>query len=324
MDDVFSMVINRGLKRGRGKATLHALCRSEGRFLKKPQHVRLGTCFESIRGSLSMESLHYCQLDVETPLILHSIYMGRPDLTERISNNDEVELGAIVDVMSSSTSTDTIAQGAIKQIGPSKWGEHDKFKLRKDQELILIDKVFNCRGVIHYPCNTATITRCSCGRHVHGAISESCSFYLYEHFGPPPFIVLELKSRLRKFNELIEYPDCIYRDGEQNNAPLLTNILASDIVDKIDDNGLEESDEDADSNFSIEYSQGTNEFTPSSELREIIDALQECHSVYDSDSDSGASDQEEPTDAEIRIATDVAFNKTIEKIIADAEKLANI
>ena len=69
MDDVSIMAINRGLKRGRGRATLQALCQREGRFLKKPQHVRLGTCFESIRGLLSMKALHYCQLDVETPLL---------------------------------------------------------------------------------------------------------------------------------------------------------------------------------------------------------------------------------------------------------------
>ena len=69
---------------------------------------------------------------------------------------------------------DAIAQGTIKQINPSKWGDNDKFKLRKDQVLIQINKVFNRRGVIHYPCKTATISRCSCGRHVHGEIGESC------------------------------------------------------------------------------------------------------------------------------------------------------
>ena len=69
---------------------------------------------------------------------------------------------------------DAIAQGTIKQIGPSKWGDNDKFKLRKDQVLIQINKVFNRRGIIHYPCKTATISRCSCGRHVHGEIGESC------------------------------------------------------------------------------------------------------------------------------------------------------
>ena len=92
MDDLPIMDINRGLtKRGKGKATLQALCMGEGRFLKKPEHMRLGTCFNSRRGSLSQEELKCCQLDVKAPLMLHSIYMGKPDLTEHLTSTDIIK-----------------------------------------------------------------------------------------------------------------------------------------------------------------------------------------------------------------------------------------
>ena len=117
MDDVSVMAINRGLTtRAKGQATLQALCRAQGRHLPKPEHVRLGTCFNSKRGSLSQEALKYCQLDVESPLILHSLYMSCPDLTERIHNNDTVEIGSTVDIMPSASSKNTIAQGTIKKL----------------------------------------------------------------------------------------------------------------------------------------------------------------------------------------------------------------
>lgn len=103
MDDVSVMASNRGVtKRGKGQTTLQALCQGQKMFLKKPAHVRVGNVFGSKDGSLAEEARKYCQLDVEAPLILHSIYEGLPDLTKRISHIN-TELGVLVDIMPSAT-----------------------------------------------------------------------------------------------------------------------------------------------------------------------------------------------------------------------------
>ena len=64
------------------------------------------------------------------------------------------------------------------------------------------------------------------------------------------------------------------------------------------------------------------ELALSSDLLELIDASQECD--YDTDSVSSQGDEEEPTEQEMRVATDESFNETLEKIIADADKMAEI
>lgn len=83
MECVSLMALNRDLaKRGRGTTTLQALCKGQQWHLPKPANVRVGTVFDS-RGTLSMEAKRYCQLDVEAPLLLHSIYAQVPDMTKR-------------------------------------------------------------------------------------------------------------------------------------------------------------------------------------------------------------------------------------------------
>lgn len=132
MDDVSLMAINRAqVKKGRGQATLQALCRQQNLYLPKPQHVRVGSCFASINGSTSQEALRYCQLDVEAPLILHAIYSGLPDLTKRLTT-ETLNLGSIVDIMpSQGSSINPIVQGKIKQLG-GVWTSNG-VKLRKNQ-----------------------------------------------------------------------------------------------------------------------------------------------------------------------------------------------
>ena len=57
-----STQIKQGLtKWGKDRTTLQALCKDQGWYLRKPQHVRVGTCFASTKGSLSEEVLTYLQ-----------------------------------------------------------------------------------------------------------------------------------------------------------------------------------------------------------------------------------------------------------------------
>lgn len=118
MADVSNMAINREVvARGKGTSTLQALCRVEGRYIRKPANVRVGEVFASRNGSLSIEAQKYCQMDVEAPLFLYPIYKGIPDYTKRITAEDP-SLGASVDIMPAlSTATRPIAQGIIKQKG---------------------------------------------------------------------------------------------------------------------------------------------------------------------------------------------------------------
>ena len=63
MDDVSAMAINQGLtKRGKDRTTLQALCKDQGCYLKKTQHVRVGICFASTKGSLSKDALTYLKI----------------------------------------------------------------------------------------------------------------------------------------------------------------------------------------------------------------------------------------------------------------------
>ena len=61
MGDVSVIALNRDIvKKGRGTSTLQAICRAESMYIEKPQHVRVGTCFASRKGSLSKEAQKYC------------------------------------------------------------------------------------------------------------------------------------------------------------------------------------------------------------------------------------------------------------------------
>lgn len=82
MEDVSLMAINRGVTtRGRDKTTLQALCKGQQIFLRKPQDIRIGSCFGSKGGSLGKEAQKYCQLDAKAALFLHQQYSSFPDLT---------------------------------------------------------------------------------------------------------------------------------------------------------------------------------------------------------------------------------------------------
>ena len=223
MDDVGMMAVNRGVTtRGKDKTKLHILMRGQGMLLKKPNNVRVGTCFASTRGSLSREAQVYCQLDVEAPLFLHQLYSGLPDLTLRMTR-ETPNIGDIVDIMSeSSRSIEPITQGVVNATDGT-WGTSN-YKIRKDQVLVQVKKVFNGKGVLHYPADGNSMKKCKCGRRSHGAVIADCDYYLFYHIGPPPFTIIETKSRLRRYNEQTTYGQCIYSDeGTTSNTELVLN-----------------------------------------------------------------------------------------------------
>lgn len=325
MDDVALMAINRGVaKRGKDSTTLQALCRGQNMYLKKPSHIRVGTTFASVKGQLNDEALKYCQMDVEAPLVLHRIYSGLPDLTKRLTKT-RIQVGDTVDIMpESAKATDAIAQGIVTQIG-GKWSP--SFKLRSNQVLVEIKKVFNKRGVIHYPGDNTNLTKCSCGRKTHGSIGQSCNFYMYGQLGAPPYQVVELKSRLRAYDEDIKYPSCVFESNNMQDE--ITQTFAQHTVrepnaseeapdedsvfDSEDEQSIEEGDE-GDTEDSMNYP-----IPP-----EILDEL------YGDDSDDEYEEEmmheselgRDLTPQQKALAMDDEFTKTLEKIIQDADALA--
>ena len=154
------MALHRGIvKRCRGNATLQALCKKEGIFLQKPQNVRVGSCFNSKNGSLSQEAQKYCQLNVEAALLLYTKYYLLPDLTKRMFVSDTLPIGSVVDIMPGLGScTDAIAQGKVNQVS-GRWLSNG-FNITNRHVLVEVNKVFNGKGVIHYPCDSTGKKKC--------------------------------------------------------------------------------------------------------------------------------------------------------------------
>ena len=313
MDDVRLMALNRGLTtRGKEKTTLKALCRDQKMYLKKPKHVRVGTCFNS-KGTLSEEAKLYCQMDVEAPLLLHGIYSGFPDLTKRI-RNEPVQIGSIVDIMpESGDAIHPIAQGIVKQVG-GEW--RPSAKLSKKQVLVQVQKVFDGEGVIHYPSDNTDLRKCACGQKTHTTVVPQCNFYMFSQLGTPPFKVIEYKTRLRPYNELIQYPPCIYSSPQQvqeNSSNFNQDTLAepTEYEEVSDDQSVCESDID---------DRDVEEHLPSlpQKLFEEVDEDDEC-----SDDECNWYEGEvEPTPNQVRIATAEGFEEVLQKLIADADALA--
>lgn len=322
MHDVSLMAINRGVvKRGRGTSGLQSLCRKQGLFLRKPENVRVGTCFNSKNGSLSMEAQKYCQLDAEAPLKLHSQYEGMIDLTKRIGRDDDVPtVGTKVDIMpESGTSILPIATGIVQQVYEKnvsdKW-ESNGLKLRAKQVLVLVTQVYDAKGIIHYPHDSRTIKKCSCGRGSHGKIQDKCDFYMYSQFGKPPFTTVELLSRLRLHDDSINYPKCIY-DSELDIGPdELSNFTCGDVGSgTVDVDGVEDVVDDEEGS--------TDNTAPerlSRRLLEVVDDEERRRIVDDDEVDGESTDN--LSEEEIRIASDIEFNKTLEKLIEEADVLS--
>ena len=285
------------------------------------------------KGSLSRDAQKYCQLDVEAPIELYLRYQLKPDLTLRLNSNVLPPIRSTVDVMpESGTATDAIAQGTIKQIG-GRWLTNRK-KLSSKQVLIRIEKVFNVRGIIHYPCTASNQKACSCQRTTHGKIEDTCDFYFFSQFGKPPFYIMELLSRLRLFNTQIEYPPCVYDDDSspsEEEMDELTNFMdrvqlyteptidEDTVGDKT--SNLQESDENSiseSSSISSEYDSDTSdiEMRINETALQLIDDDDGNATAYSSDGDSSikSNREEDPTELEIQMGSNVEFNVTLKKI----------
>lgn len=334
--DVGEMALNRGIvQRGKNKTTLEHLCRKQGIRLKKPKNVRVGTCFASKRGSLSKEAVTYCQLDVEAPLLLHQLYSGMPDLTKRLKREDKISIGTVVDIMpEDSTNIHPIAQGVVKKLGGEVWSTNG-VKIRKDQVLVEVQKVFNHKGIIHYPHTKTKAKACACGRAGHGAISDDCTFFYYSQFGPPSFETLEIKSRLRARQDTINYPACIYEKTNEVSVPsqvrnhssgIITDITVDGGDDSGDDhgepinvvNGDDNNNEDSDDDVSACSNDG--EEMPSIPEFLLDDVVKSVNG--DEEGDTMGEDIRQASQREIAMAIRSDFEETLHKLIEDADKLA--
>ena len=185
--------------------------------------------------------------------------------------------------------------------------------------LIEVERVFNPRGVIHYPCTTETNTKYDCGRKVHGTINKTVLFYLYSKYGKSLFLVLELKTRLRKFNELINYPVPIDSDVDDDQDEDLHIPAPTDTLLQSDEEKKEASvssvmnDSDDDSGQTMD----DNTYLPLT--ADVVELVQDYEDDdYDSESSSQTGEEiEQPIEEQIRAATDLSFNETLYKIISD-------
>ena len=102
---------------------------------------------------MSTDAQKYCQLDVDAVLLLYTIFSNLPDLTMRLSRDLIPPVGSIVDIMPEcGTSVTPIAQGVIREMGPGTWSTNG-IRLTKKQVVLVVNKIFDIRGIIHYPCD---------------------------------------------------------------------------------------------------------------------------------------------------------------------------
>lgn len=328
MDDVALMALNRCVvKRGKGNCTLQALCEKEGIFLRKPKNVRVGDVFGKKNGTLSKEAQLYCQLDVEAPLLLHDRYSTLTDLTKRLHYTDNPPVGSVVDIMSSVTSSsEPIAQGKVIRHN-GKWASNG-LKVSNKHVLVQITKVFNPRGVIHYPHDNTHLNKCSCGRKSHDTVDESCNFYMYQQLGKPPFTVIELKSRLRMFNTHFKYKSCFYDDAENSTSlpPNVENFTRGEKetqepeVEQSDSDVIE--DDDDTSTVASDIDEDEDGISDEALSPEAVQFLMKEAKDSTADDNEGIGDGVEPTMREVRMATDGEFNKTLQELIDEADRLS--
>ena len=106
-------------------------------------------------GSLSQEAQKYCQLNVEAALLLYTKYYLLPDLTKRMFVSDTLPIGSVVDIKPGLGScTDAIAQGKVHQVS-GRWLSNG-FNIINRHVLLQVNKIFNGKGVIHYPCDSTS------------------------------------------------------------------------------------------------------------------------------------------------------------------------
>ena len=148
--------------------------------------------------------------------------------------------------------------------------------------------------------------------------------YLYSQFGKSPFLALEFKSRLRKLNELITYPETIDSETDIEQDDYLHISAPTDVFSQSDEEKEEDSvssvmdDSDDDSRLTMD---DNTHLTLTVNAVELIQDYED--DGYDSECSSGTAEEIEPTEEQIRAVPDLCFNATLEKIISDADKLTD-
>ena len=130
-----------------------------------------------------MDAFEYLHLDGKAPIVADEELNKYPDITGRIPWYEPVKINESVDIMPNSKhALQAIAQGMIVQLGEI-CKEIGYVKLRGDQVLIEVTKVFNAEGVIHYPHSTQKKNHCACGRSLHQKIKSKDDFYMFQQYG---------------------------------------------------------------------------------------------------------------------------------------------
>lgn len=324
--DVSKMAIDRGIvKRGPNQAGLQSLCRKENLYLAKDDSTRVGTTFASTNGHLSNKAQLYCQHDVEAPLVLHQLYQSKPDLTMRISKMQNVTLaiGQKVDIMPQGNAHQPIAQGTITQVGGrgQSWGTANNIKLSKGRVLVKVSKVFNKKGIIHYPCDGRTEKRCACMQKCHGIVTDKCDFYTYSHLGQPPYIVSEYISRLRFTNDLIDYPACVFETQQEEDQTPEVLPLMNDNTHGGDESSVHSAEDTSNDNGDDYNDDDVGDFCR--RVRDLKVDITDDDAMHD-DEDGTGTQNKNPTEDQVKMATNEEFNQTIDKIIEEADKLSEM
>lgn len=186
-----------------------------------------------------------------------------------------------------------------------------------------VQKVFDPKGIIHYPCDEKTVKKCKCGRSAHGMIQKKCDFYLYSQLGKPSFSVVEYKSRLRESSNQIEYPKCIHEEGDPDEPTSASNYTNGSLtqgkeVDNDaddDDAGDDDSDED-DVDFGDMLPPGVEDLLEEDDDDDALD----IEKMFNED--EVVMKEIQPTEEQIQLAIDTEFNTTLDKIIAEADELS--
>lgn len=327
-EDIKDVALDRGVtSRGKGKTTLQALCKGQNMFLKKQDHIRVGTCFASKNGLLPSEAQKYCQYDVESVLVLHQLYSELPDMTKRIKKITRALVGRSVDIMpASGRAIHPLAQGEITQVG-GVW-QPNGHKLRSNQVLVKVKKVFKPKGIIHYPCTDTHLRVCSCRRLSHGPIQNDCNFYLLSQMGKPPFTMMECNTRLRLSNDMFTYEPCIYTQGQTSTTDtplptLATNYTLGNNQQNLVRNGQHLAVDVGNANDETDVIEEDDVDEASVALNpEVIALLDGDGDVDESAVPQGNEEASTPSDSEVRMATCCDFDEELERLIKEADELA--
>ena len=161
--------------------------------------------------------------------------------------------------------------------------------------------------------------KCRCGRSTHGTVKKTCSFYLYAQFGKPTFQTVELKTRIRLYNELIKYPECYYANKENTSSDQAEDLLNNEATEP---EVTEDLDNDFDRNSDVESEYEEDLINHNNVIPPQAYALFEDEIEADSSDDEDNICDDQPFLEEVRLTTDTEFNAVLEKLIEEADSMS--